>query len=121
MENSCHHLKGYYSFTPKGARKGTDFYVTSKGDIVPATKSGFNNNISKMTEINGKHEGVGSNGPVRVRVENAHPEKPSYPGQANPDHDVPHIHVEHKKNGDTGPWGKGDPSNKTTFPQDWLK
>lgn len=73
-----------------------------------------------MTNMEGKYVGESSNGPVRVRVEDAHPEKPGFSGQENPDHEVPHIHVEHKKNGLTGPWGKGDSSNKTGFPQDWL-
>jgi RHS repeat-associated protein len=94
-----------------------NFYVTPKGDVVPATESGFNYNLSKMIEQNGKYVGVGSNGPVRVRVEDAHTEKPSFSGQISIDHDIPHVHVEYRQNGDTGPWG----SNKTTFPQDWLK
>lgn len=74
-----------------------------------------------MTEKNAKYYGEGSNGPVRVRVEEAYTEKPSSSGQGNPDHDIPHVHVGYKKNGDTGQWGKGDPGNKTTFPQEWLK
>lgn len=103
----------------EGATK-TDFFVTPKGDIIPATKEGFNNNLSEMTEQNGKYVGESSNGPVRVRVEDAHPEKPGYSGHENPDHEVPHVHIEHKQNGATGQWGRGDPSNITTFPQDWL-
>lgn len=99
----------------------TDFYVTPKADIIPATREGFNNNLSKMINQNGKYIGESSYGPVRVRVEDAHLKKASTPAHQNPDHDVAHIHVEHRRNGPTGPFGEGDPSNKTTFPQIWLR
>jgi len=98
----------------------TNFYVTPKGEAIPATIEEFNSNLSKMVEQNGKYVGESSNGPVRVRVEDAHPQNPGYSGHENPDHKVPHVHVEHRQNGTTGQWGKGDPNNKTTFPQDWL-
>jgi len=74
-----------------------------------------------MVDQNGKYVGISSNGPVRVRVEDAHPQEPGYFGHMNPDNEIPLIHVEHKKNGTTGPWGKGDPTNKTTIPQNLLK
>ena len=95
----------------------TDFYVTPQGEAVPATKQGFNYNLSKMTEQNGKYIGQSSNGSVRVRVEEAHPNKPAFIGQESVDHNIPHIHIEYRQNGVSGPWGK----DKTTFPQDWLK
>lgn len=72
-----------------------------------------------MTEVNGKYIGEGSNGPVRVRVEDAHPRDPDFIGDVSPDHYVPHVHIEHRVNGKTGPWGLG--GNKISFPQEWLK
>lgn len=85
--------------------------------MIPATEEGFNNNLSKMTNNNGKYVGESSNGPVRVRVEDGHLGKPGFSGQESIDHEIPHVHIEYRQNGATGPWG----SNKTTFPQDWLK
>ncbi len=117
--------EGVESFTKnadvfEGMGKGADFYVTPKGDVVPGTKSGFNDNLSKMTNQNGKYVGEGSIGQVRVRVEDAHPQSANVK-KPSPDHDVPHVHAEHRKNGQTGPWGEGDPTNNISFPQDWLK
>ncbi|MCA1032993.1 RHS repeat-associated core domain-containing protein, partial [Bacillus timonensis] len=104
----------------KGKKKETDFYVTPKGEIVPATKEGFYNNLSKMNKENGKYYGSGSNGPVRVRVEGPHKSHNNI-AKPNPDHDVPHVHIEHRKNGIQGPWGEGAAINNTSFPQIWLK
>jgi len=102
------------------ARK-TDFYVNPKGDAIPANRQMFDENLSNMVEQNGKYIGDGSNGPVRVRVEDGHLSNPDFSGPIGIDHEIPHVHVEYRKNVLTGPWGKGDPINKTTFPQDWLK
>lgn len=45
---------------------------------------------------------------------------PGYSGPIDNDNLVNHIHVEHRINGATGAWGKGDGS-KVSLPQDWLK
>ncbi|MBL1230957.1 hypothetical protein IW492_17155 [Enterococcus sp. BWB1-3] len=95
----------------------TDFYVTPSGDAIPSTKDEFFDNLSKLKEENGKYIGEGTEGPVRIRVDDAHPQKPNFTGPSNPDHVVDHIHIEHRKNGDTGPWGR----DKVTIPQDMLK
>ncbi|MBP3950151.1 hypothetical protein [Bacillus suaedae] len=58
---------------------------------------------------------------MRVRIEDAHKPSNNPNVKMKPDHDIPHVHVEHRKNGLTGPWGQGDPSNNTSFPQFWLK
>jgi len=89
--------------------------------LIPSSRVEFNDNLSKMTNDNGKYLGESSSGPVRIRVEDAHPIDPEFTGIENPDHIISHVHIEHRKNGITGPWGKGNPNNKTTIPQDWLE
>ncbi|MFW5971976.1 MAG: hypothetical protein ACOCRL_00690, partial [Bacillota bacterium] len=105
----------------KGTGKGADFYVTPKGDAISSNRNMFDDNLSNMVEKNGKFYGEASHGPIRVRVDDGHPRKPDFSGYINPDHEIPHVHVEYRKNGSTGPWGKGDSINKIIFPQHWLK
>ena len=73
-----------------------------------------------MTENNGKYTGESSKGPVRVRVEDAHPATPGYSGPTDNDHLVDHVHIEYRENGATGGWGKGN-GNKISIPQSWLE
>ena len=101
--------------------KNIDYYVTPKGDAIPTSKSEFNKSLSTFENKNGKFvNNNGSNGPVRVRIEDAHTSNPGFTG-ANPYHEVPHIHVEYRKNGMTGPWGEPEIKNNFTFPQDWFR
>ncbi len=44
------------------ASKHVDFYVTPDGDAIPSTLSNFNDNLSKMDNINGKYYGNDSRG-----------------------------------------------------------
>ena len=72
-----------------------------------------------MNNVNGKYLGETINGPVRVRIEGPHPLDKNFNGDWNSDHFINHIHIEHRKNGNVGPWGKGF-NNKTTIPLDWI-
>ena len=113
-----------FDTTSEGAGKTvkTDFYVTPKGDAIPGTKAGLNNNLSMMEIKNGKYYGSSSNGiPTRVRVEGVHPQTNVATHNLNPYHDIPHIHVEYKQNVFSGQWGKGHPNNNITLPQSWFK
>lgn len=80
-----------------------DFYVTPDGDAIPSTLLGFNNNLSKMDNINGKYYGYDSRGPVRIRVE-MHGKKLGYKGPINPYHEVPHFHIDRKIKVTSGSW-----------------
>ena len=102
----------------KGAG-GVDFVVTPKGDVISTRTSEFNKNLLFMDNISGKYVGEGSSGSIRVRVENAHGPTPGYVGNADNDHLIDHIHVEHRQNGNTGAWGKGE-GNKISLPQSWI-
>lgn len=99
----------------------TDFYVTPRGDAIPADRIQFENNLSMMDEVGGKYIGdTTNNGPVRVRIEEPHPLDDNFNGDWDSDHFVDHIHVEHRKNVTSGQWGKGW-GNKATIPLDWIK
>ena len=71
--------------------------------------------LSQMQCIDGKYVGETSNGPIRIRIEGPHPIDPNFTGTPNPDHFVDHMHVEYRKNGLSGQWGKGY-QNKFTLP-----
>lgn len=43
-------------------------------------------------------------GPVRVRVEKALPEDPDFEGRLDPLHVVDHLHIDRRRNVDSGPW-----------------
>lgn len=98
----------------------TDYYVTSRGDAVPSSKTKFEYNLTMMRNTDGKYVGEASNGPVRVRIEGPHPLDENFNGDLGSDHFIDHIHIEHRKNGKTGQWGKGW-NNKATIPLSWTK
>ena len=109
-----------------------------KQRVIPATLAGLNRSLSAMqiqagkffgnisrlstTKLRtGKYTGSNSQGkPVRVRVERPHSDTSVEAHLKNQNHKVPHIHVEYKKNINTGKWGKGLDNNHT-LPQSKLK
>ena len=92
-----------------------DFYVTPKGDAIPATRSGFDENLSKLDNKKNKYYGIDSRGPVRIRVEQ-HPPTPNFNGPLNPFHDKLHFHIDRKINEVTGGYKK-----TYTGLMEWLK
>lgn len=87
------------------ARK-TDFYVAPTGDVIPASRTGFDANLSQMEFKNGKYYGFDyDKNPVRVRIEQ-HDATPGYTGPANPYHTSPHFHIDRREKGATGAWEK---------------
>ena len=105
----------------KGGRGTTkpDYYVSPAGDVIPSNRAEFEYNLSLMEENNGKYIGETSKGPVRVRIEGPHPMDENFNGDFDSDHFVDHFHVERKKNGLTGQWGKGF-RNKISLPMSWI-
>lgn len=87
------------------ARKA-DFYVTPTGEAIPASRAGFEENLSKLERIDGKYYGSDSQGPIRVRSNEVHIDDPSYTGPKNPVHVQPHFHIDRRRKGRTGPWGE---------------
>ncbi len=86
----------------KALRKA-DFYITPLGDAIPATRKGFEANLSKLEKNNGKFYGQDLNGFVRIRVEK-HTPTPNYKGPQNPFHCNQHFHIDKRINGTTGPF-----------------
>ena len=54
-----------------------------------------------------------------VRIEGPHPLDENFNGDWGSDHFIDHIHIEHRKNGISGQWGKGW-NNKTTISLNWI-
>jgi len=86
------------------ARK-VDYYITPGGDAIPSSRKAFDENLSKLSNNNGKFYGEDSRGPVRIRVEQHNP-TPNYSGPENPFHTSPHFHIDRKVNITTGKWKK---------------
>ena len=102
-----------------GSGTKPDCYVTAAGDAIPTNKSEFDKNTSMMQNVDGKYVGDTSQGPVRIRIEGPHPMDDNFNGDIESDHFVNHFHIEHRKNGATGQWGKGY-KNKTSLPMSWI-
>lgn len=74
-----------------------------------------------MENVNAKYMGTNSTSiPLRVRIGGVHPPTDVAAHNLNPCHEVPHIHVEYRKNIFTGGWGKGL-GNNHTLAQSWFK
>ena len=81
-----------------------DFYVTTNGEVIPATLDGFNSNLLMLENRDGKYYGTDSYGPIRFRVNECHEATPNYTGVLSPFHTIPHFHIDRRINGDTGRW-----------------
>ena len=84
--------------------KQINFYITPNGEAIPATLEGFNENLSMLNNLNGKYIGTDSNGPIRIRSNEIHPENPNFTGVASQYHTTPHFHIDRRVKGDTGDW-----------------
>lgn len=82
-----------------------DFYATSSGEVLPATKKGIDAALSRMQQVGDKFVGEDTLGPLRVRIEQ-HFEKLNFTGKLDPYHTVPHIHVDRRLNAISGKWVK---------------
>ena len=107
--NSCYNIpsSGWESSvkqSPLGGSKA-DFFVTPNGEAIPATVDGFNSNLSKLENRNGKHVGRDSYGPIRIRAYESHKANPNSTGIPSPYHTILHFHIDRRASGDTGAWG----------------
>ena len=91
---------------PSGAR----FEVTESGVAIPTDPEELHQNLSQLQdtstnpESSRKFVGRDSQGPVRIRVEKGHPEDPDFNGKPDPLHVVDHLHIDRRKNVETGSW-----------------
>ncbi len=86
------------------------FLVTESGVAVPTEAAELQANMKLLQETSTspatarKFLGTDSQGPLRVRIEQAHPSTPGYTGPIDPLHTVDHLHIDRRLNGTTGPW-----------------
>lgn len=96
------------------------YEVTPSGVVIPKNPTELKSNLGKLTDkstnpaSSRKFVGTDSQGPVRVRVEKAHPDNPNFTGTPDPLHTVDHMHIDRRANGQTGSW-KSDEK----VPLDW--
>jgi hypothetical protein len=99
---------------------GARFQVTPDGVAIPTNPAELRSNLSRLEDVStnpassGKFVGTDSNGPIRVRVEKAHPSDPNFTGTPDPLHTVDHLHIDRRKNVTSGPW-----KSKEKVPYDW--
>ncbi len=104
------------SATKSGAR----FNVTPDGVAIPANPSELIENLNKLQDVSAnpstsrKFVGIDSKGSVRVRVEKGHSADPDFTGTPDPLHTVDHLHIDRRRNIDSGPWG-----SKEKVPYEW--
>lgn len=104
---------------PKG---GARYQVTEGGTAIPNSPDELRQNLDLLQETSTagkenlarKYNGTDTQGPVRVRVEKAHPSDPAYTGPPDPVHTVDHLHIDRRKNVKTGPW-----KSKEKVPYPW--
>jgi hypothetical protein len=86
------------------------FLVTESGVAVPTEAAELRANMQLLQDASTspstarKFLGTDSQGPLRVRIEQAHPSTPGYTGPIDPLHTVDHLHIDRRLNGTTGPW-----------------
>jgi hypothetical protein len=101
-------------------RTAPRFLVTESGVAVPTDAAELRANMQLLQDTSTspatsrKFVGVDSQGPLRVRIEQAHPETPGYTGPVDPLHTVDHLHIDRRLNGTTGPW-----QSTEKLPYDW--
>jgi hypothetical protein len=109
--------------TTKYSDEGVDFISTADGVLIPTNPDSLKDNLNKLEDVSGvvddssatrKFTGSDSDGPIRTRIEKSHGNNPDYTGPTNPDHNVDHLHIDRRKNGETGSWKK-----QSTVPYSW--
>jgi RHS repeat-associated protein len=96
------------------ARKAPRFEVTPSGVAIPTSADELTSNMRALTETSTnpsssrKFVGTDSQGPLRVRVERAHPVDPNFTGTPDPLHTVDHLHLDRRANGETGHWSSSE-------------
>jgi hypothetical protein len=93
---------------------GPGYTVTPNGTVIPTDPNELLNNLQNLTDTSTnptssrKFVGQDSEGPMRIRIEQAHPDDPTYTGPEDPLHTVDHMHIDRRANGSTGPWGSDE-------------
>ena len=99
--------------SPDG-KSEADFAVTEEGVAIPKDPDQLKDGLSKLDDVSTspdksrKFTRQDEHGPIRVRIEKAHPPDPNFTGTPDPLHTVDHIHIERRTNGATGGWKTKD-------------
>ncbi len=94
--------------------------VTPDGVAIPSQAAELKKVLGNLQETSTnpdssrKFVGADSLGPIRIRVEKAHPADPGFTGTPDPLHTVDHLHIDRRENGATGPW-----YSKEKVPYEW--
>ena len=94
--------------------------MTEDGVAIPTDAAELKGSMSLLDDVSTnpatsqKFQGVDSQGPVRVRIEKAHPSDPNFTGTPDPLHTVDHLHIDRRKNVTSGSWG-----SKEKVPYEW--
>lgn len=94
---------------PAGGAK-PDFIVTPDGVAIPMDPATLKSGLSNLTETSTnpstsrKFVSEDAQGPIRIRIEKAHPSDPNFTGTPDPLHTVDHLHIDRRANGQTGKW-----------------
>jgi len=90
-----------------------DFVVDSRGTTVPTDParlragledSGAFQDLSTNPGTTRKFVGVDGGDPIRIRVDKAHFDDPTFTGPPDPLHTIDHLHVERRLSDATGAW-----------------
>jgi hypothetical protein len=107
--------------TSASAEPAARFVVTENGVAVPTDAAELTANLQSLDEVatadpnkSRKFVGTDYQGPLRVRIEKAHPETPGYTGPIDPLHTVDHLHIDRRVNGASGPF-----KSREKIPYDW--
>jgi RHS repeat-associated protein len=96
------------------------FNVTPNGVSIPTGAEELKANMIHLADASTnptssrKFVGRDSQGPIRVRIEQAHSPTPDFSGTPDPLHVVDHLHIDRKVNGETGRWLSSE-----NVPYDW--
>jgi len=96
------------------------YEVTPDGVAIPTDPVELKTNLARLDDTSTKPATSrkfvreDSSGPIRVRVEKAHPDDPNFTGTPDPLHTVDHAHIDRRANVTSGSWG-----SKEKVPYDW--
>ncbi|MGF6906726.1 hypothetical protein [Fusobacterium sp. PH5-44] len=99
----------YKVMTTKPSSTKIDFYVTPTGETIPTKESEFLSGLNHFKNENGKYIGTHKGYPIRIRIEGSYKGDSNYIGSHDPLHFSKHIHIDYRKNINTGPWQKNIP------------
>lgn len=110
MEKTVPAIQGAGEATTLSTSGQARFIVTNSGVVIPTNPLELRQNLALLQDVSTnpvssrKFLGHDSHGPIRVRIEKAHPADPNFSGMPDPLHTIDHLHIDRRQKGTTGPW-----------------